>query len=48
MILHLPLSRTSQLRLNGRALLLDLARRDFRKLGFHLRGFYRALRSESE
>ncbi|WP_217494483.1 hypothetical protein [Nibricoccus aquaticus] len=43
MILHLPLSRKHQLSLNGRAVLRDLASGDFRKMGFHLRGLYRAL-----
>jgi hypothetical protein len=43
MILHLPLSRSEQLRLNGRAILRDFASRDFRKARFHLRGFCRAL-----
>jgi len=37
------LSSSEQLSLNGRALLRDLAHRDFRKLKFHLRGFCRAL-----
>jgi hypothetical protein len=43
MIVHLPLSRSHQLSLNGRAVLRDLAMGDFRKARFHLRGFCRAL-----
>jgi hypothetical protein len=45
MLLTASLTRTEQLGLNGRALWRDLARRDFRKMSFHFRGFCRALRS---
>jgi hypothetical protein len=38
-----PLSRCHQFTLNGRAFLRDLAKADFRKAGFHLRGLCRAL-----
>jgi hypothetical protein len=43
MTTHLPMNRSRQLALNGRALIRDMARGDFRKACFHLRGFFRAL-----
>jgi hypothetical protein len=38
-----PLSRPSQVVLNGRALVRDLRQREFAKLRFHWLGLWRAL-----
>jgi hypothetical protein len=43
MLLTASLTRSEQLNLNGRALWRDFASGDFRKMRFHLRGFWRAL-----
>jgi hypothetical protein len=46
MVIPATLSRSVQLRLNGRAVLRDLVQGDFHKLSFHLRGLWRAIRDE--
>jgi hypothetical protein len=46
MITGIALSRSDQLRLNGRALLRDMAKGEFRKICFHFRGLWRAVKAE--
>lgn len=43
MVITVPLPRSAQIRLNGRAVLRDVMNGHFHKVGFHLRGFWRAL-----
>lgn len=48
MAILVPLSRSAQLRLNGRAVFRDVINRDFQKFAFHSRGLWRALVSPGE
>jgi len=43
MRIQMTLPRSTQIALNGRAVLRDAANRDFGKMAFHLRGIWRAL-----